>query len=119
MALSDYVQHIERNEVLMIDFSLTKGLRHIVEIPPFFLFFEKDDSSDLWEVAMCLSKLFVNDGMIPFPLCLLHTVIEDCMSLWLEGVGNGASKFLSSRSLLIQSKLGWSPFSLHLADLTR
>ncbi len=56
MALSDYMQHIERNEVFMIDFPLTKGLRHIVEIPPIF-FFEKDTSSDLWEVATCLSKL--------------------------------------------------------------
>jgi hypothetical protein len=36
MALSDYVQHIERNKVFTIDFPLTKGLRHIVEIPPIF-----------------------------------------------------------------------------------
>ncbi len=56
MALSDYVQHIERNKVFTIDFPLTKGLRHIVEIPPLFSF-EKDDSSDLWEVATCLIKL--------------------------------------------------------------
>jgi hypothetical protein len=40
MALSDYVQHIERNKVFMIDFPLTKGLRHIVEIPP-IIFFKK------------------------------------------------------------------------------
>jgi hypothetical protein len=45
MALSDYVQHIDRNKVFTIDFPLTKGLRKIVEIPPFFC--EKDDSSDL------------------------------------------------------------------------
>jgi hypothetical protein len=41
MALSDYVQHVERNEVFTIDFPLTKGLRHIIEIPPFFSFFLK------------------------------------------------------------------------------
>jgi hypothetical protein len=58
-ALSDYVHHIdiERNKVFTIDFPLTKGLRLIVKIPPIFNFFEKDYSSDLWEVATCLSKL--------------------------------------------------------------
>ncbi len=32
------MQHIdiERNKVFTIDFPLTKGLRHIVEIPPIF-----------------------------------------------------------------------------------
>ncbi len=55
-ALSDNVQHIdERKKVFTIDFPLTKGLRHVVEITP--IFFEKDYSSDLWEVATCLSKL--------------------------------------------------------------
>ncbi len=56
MALSDYVHHVERKKVFTIDFPLTKGLRHIIEITP--IFFVKDDSSDLWELAMCLSKLF-------------------------------------------------------------
>jgi hypothetical protein len=41
MALSDYVQHVERNEVFTIDFPLIKGLRHIVEIPPFFVCLKK------------------------------------------------------------------------------
>ncbi len=36
LALSDYVQHIESNKVVTIDFPLTKGLRHIVKIPPIF-----------------------------------------------------------------------------------
>jgi hypothetical protein len=58
MVLSDYMQHIERNKVFTIGFPLAKGLRHILEIPPiFFFYFEKDDPSDLWEVATCLSKL--------------------------------------------------------------
>jgi hypothetical protein len=37
LALSDYMQHIESNKVFTIDFPLTKGLRHIVKIPPIFL----------------------------------------------------------------------------------
>ncbi len=39
--------------------------------PNFFLFFEKDTSSDLWEVATCLSKLlWMMDDSIPiFPFC--------------------------------------------------
>jgi hypothetical protein len=56
MALSDYAQHVKETKFFTIDFPLTKGLRHFVEIPPIF-FFEKDTSNDLWEVAMCLSKL--------------------------------------------------------------
>ncbi len=41
MALSDCMQDIEKNIVFTIDFPLTKGLRHIVEIPPIFFFFLK------------------------------------------------------------------------------
>ncbi len=36
IALSDYMQNIERNKVFTIDFPLTKGLRYIIEIPPLF-----------------------------------------------------------------------------------
>ena len=92
MALSDYVQHVEGNEVFTIDFPLTKGLRHIIEIPPiFFYFFEKDTSSDLWEVATCLSKLlWMMDDSIPIFLFAHHC--WNCASLRLGAVGNGASK---------------------------
>ncbi len=41
MALSDYMQHVERNEVFTIEIPLTKGLRHIVEILPPFFFLKK------------------------------------------------------------------------------
>jgi hypothetical protein len=51
-------------------------------------------------------QAFVDDGMIPSLLSLLHTIIENCLGAF----GNGASKYLSSQSLLIQSKIGWSLF---------
>ncbi len=55
MALWDYVQHIERNKVFTIDFPSNQA--YCWHTPHFFLFFEKDDSSDLWEVVTCFSKL--------------------------------------------------------------
>jgi hypothetical protein len=57
-----------------------------------------------------LEQTFVDNGIIPSILSLLHTVIENCASLWLDAVG--ASKYLLSQSLLIQSKIGQSLFSL-------
>jgi hypothetical protein len=76
MALSDYVQHVERNKVFTIDYPLTKCLRHIVEITPiiFFLRYFK------WplEGSNVLEQTFVNDGWfhshLPFctPLFKLH-----------------------------------------------
>jgi hypothetical protein len=43
-----------------------------------------------------LEQTFVNDGMISLPLSLLHTIVKNCTSLWLDGVGDDASKNLSS-----------------------
>ena len=87
--------------------------------PHFFLFFEKDTSSDLWEVATCLSKLlWMMDDSIPIFLFAHHC--WNCASLRLGAVGNGASKYISSRSLLIHpSWIERTPFPLRLADLTR
>jgi len=34
-----------------------KSQAYRLNTPPFFLFFEKDDSNDLWEVATCSSAL--------------------------------------------------------------
>ncbi len=69
--------------------------------PIFFFFFEKDTSSDLWEVAPCLSKLlWMMDDSIPiFPFA--HRC-WNCASLQLDTVGNGASKYfilISSHSI--------------------
>jgi hypothetical protein len=57
-----------------------------------------------------LEQTFVDNGMISLPSSLLHTVIENCMTLRLEVVGDGASKYLLTQSLLIQSKIGQSLF---------
>ncbi len=54
--LINYVQHFERHEAFHNWISLWQKVSGIsLKYPPFF--FEKDTSSDLWEVAMCLSKL--------------------------------------------------------------
>ncbi len=43
-----------------------------------------------------LEQTFVDEGMIPLLSSLLLTVLEICTSLWLDAVGNDASKYLSS-----------------------
>jgi hypothetical protein len=74
--------------------------------PPFFLF-EKDDSSDLWEVATCLSALLWMMEWFHVPCA--HRC-WNCAYLRLVAGGDGASKYLSSWSLLIQSANGRSLF---------
>ena len=75
--------------------------------PPLFSFFEKDDSSDLWEVATCLSALLWMMEWFHVPCAHRHW---NCASLRLVAGGDGASKYLSSWSLLIQSEIGRSLF---------
>ncbi len=55
----DYVQHFERTKVFTIDFPSDKRSQAYCcwNTAHFFFFLKKDDSSNLWEVAMCLSKL--------------------------------------------------------------
>ena len=78
-----------------------------LKYPPFFLFFEKDTSSDLWEVATCMSKhLWMMDDSIP--IFLFAHRCWNCASLWLDAVGNGASKYISSWSLLIHPSWDWT-----------
>ena len=107
MAVSDYVQNAKRTKFSRL-ISLWQKVSGIsLKYPPFFLFFEKDTSSDLWEVATCLSKLlWMMDDSIPiFPFA--HRC-WNCASLRLDAVGNGASKYISSRSLLIHPSWDWT-----------
>ncbi len=86
MALSDYLQHIERNEVFTIDFPLTKGLRHIVEIPPLFFFFWKRYFKWPLGCSNVLEQTFVNDGWfhshLPFCTPLLKLRIPTVGRSW-------------------------------------
>ncbi len=64
---------LRETKLSQLIFPLTKGLRHIVEIPPIFFlrYFE-------WPLggSDVLEQTFVTDGMISFPPSLLHTVVE-------------------------------------------
>ncbi len=62
-----------------------------------------------------LEQTFVNDGMIPFPSFLLHTIVETARPYgWMRlAIVHQSS---SSQSLLIQAEIGRTLSSLHLAD---
>ena len=86
-----------------------------LKYPPFFSFFEKDDSSDIWEVASCLSAL-LDDGIIPCTLCTLS------LKLHILTVGRGWQWCIKVFFISISSHSirDWPvTFSHHLADLTR
>jgi hypothetical protein len=97
-----------------LTFLLTKGLKQIFEIPP-NLFLEKDNLSDLREVATCLSELLWMMEWCHCPMCApslkLHVNTVGCGWWWCIIVS-----FISISSHSIQE---WPvTFSLCLADLT-
>ncbi len=59
-----------------LNFPLTKGLRHIIEIPPIFSFFWKRYFKWPLGGSNVLEQTFVDDVMIPLLLSLLHTIVE-------------------------------------------
>jgi hypothetical protein len=64
-----------------------------------------------------LEQTLVNDGMISFPLSLLHTVVETVHPYNWTRLAMVLK--VSSQSLLIQFKIGRSSFFFRLADLTQ
>jgi hypothetical protein len=52
MALSDYVQHIERKKILRLTSPLTKGLRHLLQYPPTIYFYKVALGGDV-QIHVC------------------------------------------------------------------